>query len=59
MGQVRDIYRYRYGPSTGGILTAHTDFFHGTAERLHLRKSWHGTANRGAETDVFGSARHG
>ena len=26
--------------------------------RLHLRKSWHGTANRGGETDVFGSARH-
>ena len=25
---------------------------------LHLRKSWHGTANRGTETDVFGSARH-
>ena len=32
------------GPSTGAILTAHTDFFpqHGTAERLHLHKSWHG-----------------
>ena len=40
----------------GAILTAHTDFFHGIAERLHLRKSWHGTA-RGAETDIFGSAR--
>ena len=43
---------------TGAILTAQTDFSHGTAERLHLRQSWHGTANRGAETDVFGSARH-
>ena len=43
----------------GAILTAHTDFFHGTAERfVHLHKSWHGTANRGAETDVYGSARH-
>ena len=34
-------------------------FFHGTTERLHLRKSWHGTTNRCAETNVFGSARHG
>ena len=32
---------------------------HGTTECLHLRKSWHGTANRGAEIDVFCSARHG
>ena len=47
------------GPSTGVARLSHTDLFHGTAECLHLRKSWHGTANRGAETDIFGSARHG
>ena len=27
------------------IFTVHTDVFHGTAERLHLRKSCHGTAS--------------
>ena len=47
------------GPSTGVARLSHTDLFHGTAECLHMRKSWHGTANRGAETDIFGSARHG
>ena len=29
---------------------------HSTAECLHLRKSWYGTLNRSAKTDVFGSA---